>query len=119
MFWIGSVHQVVIDGTVWSAEGVLVGNLAAEVEEGAPGVVEEDAEGSTFAIVDEVRDAFVDGVRRLLPAEGITVPYREGFAGAIERSWFVAQAKEVGVLELLFVNPKSGTVPLDRVIVLL
>src|SRR5882762_3326013 len=119
MFRIGTVHQVVVDGTVWGSKGVLAGDFMTEVEEGAPRVVEEHAQRAALAIVDEVRDALVDGVGGLLPSEGIGVPHGEGFAGTIKRTGFVAEAEEVGVDEFLFVDVEAVTVPFDRAGILL
>src|SRR5229473_1910012 len=119
MFRIGPVHQVVVDGTVRGSKGILTRDLTTEVEEGAPRVVEEDAERAALAIVNEVRDALVDGVCGLLPPEGVGVPHGEGFAGAIKRAGFVAEAEEVGVDEFLFVDAEAVTVPFDLASILL
>src|SRR5947207_11933131 len=119
MFGIRPVHQVVIDGAVRSSKGVLTWEFATEVEERAPGVVEENAECAAFAIVDEVRDALINGVGGLLPAECIGIPHREGLADTIKRARLVAEAEEMGVGEFLLVNMEALTMPFDRAGILL
>ena len=119
VFGVGPVHQVVVDGTVRGSKGILIPDLTTEVKEGAPRVVEEDAERAALAIVDEIRDALIDRVGGLLPAEVIGIPHREDLTGTIKRTGFVAEAEEVGVDVFLFVDVEAVTMPFDRAGVLL
>ena len=115
----GAVEEVVVYGAVGSAEGVLVGVFAAKVEEGAPGVVEEDAESGAGAEVDEEGNAFVDGIGGFLPAEVVGVPHGEGFADAVEWTGLVAEAEEVGVDGFRLMDVEGGALPVDGAVVLL
>jgi hypothetical protein len=89
----------------------LVRYFPAEVEESAPGVVEEDTEGTAFAVVDEVGNAFVDRVGGFLPTESIGIPKGEGFAGAVERTRLITETEEVRVHELLLVDVEGLAMP--------
>ncbi len=93
--WGGAVEEVVVDGAVGGAEGVGVGVLLAEVEGGAEGVVDEDAEGAALIEGDKEGNGFVDGVSGLLEAEGVGVPVSEGLIAAVEGAGLVAEAEEV------------------------
>src|ERR1700735_3343316 len=84
-----------------------------EIEVGAKGIVEEDAEGASGAVVDEKGNALVDGVGGLLPAKGVGVPHGEGSARAIEGARLITEAEEVGIDRLLLVDDEAGAAPLD------
>ena len=113
LFGFGAVEEVVGDGAVECAEGVAVEVGAAEVEVGAEGVVEEDAEGVAVVEVEEEGDVLVDGVGGLLPAEGVGVPHGEGLAAAIERAGLVAEAEEVVVEGAGLGDGEAVALPLD------
>src|ERR1700678_2373578 len=119
MLGVGPVHQVVIDWTVGSSKRVLVGNPPAKVEEGAPGVVEEDPECAALPKIDEEGNTLVDRIGGLLPAESVGIPHGEDLARTIEWARFVAESKKMRVIELLFVNVKAVAVPLNRTHILL
>ncbi len=97
----------------------MVGEFVAKVEEGAPGVIEENADGLAGAEFQEKRDAFVDGIGGILPSEGIGVPHGVALAGAVERAGLVAKAKEVGVLILALIDAEVIAIPSDGLGVLL
>jgi hypothetical protein len=93
----------------------------AEVEVGAPGVVEEHAEGSAGTEINEEGNGFVDGVGGFLEAEGVGVPHGEGLSGAVEGAGLVAEAEEVvgGVFLLGDAEAESDALPGDGFGVLL
>ena len=64
--------------------------------------------------VDEVRNALVDRVRRLLPAERVGVPHGERLTAAVERAGLVAETEEVVVKCAGLAHGEARAVPLDR-----
>jgi len=94
---IGAVEEVVVEWAGGGGEAVLVGALAAEVKEGAEGVVKEDADGAAGVHFEEERNRLVDGVCGLLPTEAVGVPHGESFAVAVEGAGLVAEAEEMVV----------------------
>ena len=92
-----AVDEVVVQRAVRRGEGHAVAALAAEVEEGAEGVVEEHADGAAAVHLEEEGNRLVDGIGGLLPAEAVRVPHREGLAGAVQRTRLVAQPEEMVV----------------------
>src|ERR1035441_2692373 len=87
-----AIEHVVIERAALGAEGYRVPRLLAEVEPGAPCVVEKKAVAVSAADAKEKRNAFIERVDGFLRTD-VGVPECEGLIPAVERSRFVAEAK--------------------------
>ena len=90
----GAVEKVVVERPAFGAEGIRVARRLAEVEPGAPGVVEKNSVTASSVDGEKKRNALVERVGRFLRAD-VGVPEREGLLAAIEGSGLVAEAEVV------------------------
>ena len=91
-----SADQVVVERTAFGAEGIGVTRLLAEVEPGAPGVVEEQPVAAAAADPEKKRNALINRIDRFLGAD-VRVPERVSLVSAVECAGLVAQAEIVFV----------------------
>ena len=93
-----SGQEVVINGAAIGGDGGDAAIGFTEIEDGAPGVIEEQAVVEAAGLAKVKGDGFVDGVGRLLEGKGVAVPVDEGLVAAIERPGFIAEAEDVLVV---------------------
>ena len=91
-----AADQVVVERPAFGAERIGVARLLAEVEPGAPGVVEEQPIAAAAADREEKRNALINGIDRFLGAD-VRIPEGVGLVSAVESARFVAQSEIVFV----------------------
>src|SRR3954468_11714014 len=101
-----TADQVVIERAVFSAERIGVARLLAEVEPGAPGVVEEKSISAAAADGEKERDALVNRIDRFLCAN-VCIPECVSLISPVESASLVAQSKIVFVARHGLMDRKS------------
>src|SRR5216684_1326719 len=80
------------DSYSFGSEGIRVARLLAEVEPGAPGVVEEEPIAAAAVDTDEEGDALINRIDGFLEAH-VSIPECEGLISAVEGAGFVPEAE--------------------------
>src|SRR6516165_2973789 len=88
---IRAIEEVVVERTVFGAEGVSIALGFAEVETAAVSVVEENSVGVAVVECEEEWDCLVERVARFLPTKIVSVPEGESFVAAVERASLVSK----------------------------
>ena len=96
LFRSGAIEQVVVERAAFGAEGNRVARLLAEIEPGAPGVVEEDSVTAGAVDGEKKGNALVERIDRFLRTD-VGIPERVGLIPAIEGAGLVAEAEVVFV----------------------
>ena len=109
----GAIDEVVVQRATLGAKRIGGAGCLAEVEPGAPGVVEEKSVAAAFADAQKERNALVEGVCGFLWAD-IGVPQRKRLFAAVKRSGFVAKSVEVLIDSHFLVDGKTAEAEFRR-----
>src|SRR5205814_10584043 len=109
----GAINKIVVERTAYRAEGNRIARLLAEIEPGAPGVVEKNSIAARAVNRMKKGDGLVQRVDRFLRPD-VSLPQCVRLFPAVELSCLVAQAEVVFGIRHLLEHRKSAGLELCR-----